>query len=768
MAGFDASSVVRPSQDGRTPVTARDREKPRSIADVVPGDHLCCIYQTDDEQRAAVVPYLRLGLERGEKVLYIVDARTAETVLAELRADGMDVDACVARGQLSMLTRHDTYVRHGVFDPGAMVGMLREATDQAVVDGYAALRVTGEMTWALRGLPGSERLIEYESLLNDFLPGSRTLAICQYDRRRFEPGVLLDVLRTHPFVAVGEEVVANPYFLPPDGFRSADRPASDLARWMANLVDRKHEEDELRAAATRASAIIEQMRDGFSVLDASGVHLSVNPALCAMTGFAAEELVGVGPPHPYWPPEEIGAIGAALERSLAGEGPACELTFMKKDGTQFPVLVAPSVVRDEHGGIEVAFATIRDITERKAAEQALRESEAKFRGFVERADDGMVIVQDGRTVFANAAFAAMVGSTVDEIAGVPFLDLVSPDQRAEAADRVRRRLAGEPVSAEYELAVRRADGTTVTVAISAAGIPFAGRTAVAVVGRDVGERKAADQALRESEAQYRGRWSGRTRLGVRRCDGRIRASRRTGGPSEELVGAPVADSSPRRSRGSADVVAGSPPRSSSGRTSRTRSVGRFSARSRRRGVAIVRREHPRGPRHDPDISERRPARALTAIVDDFTKNARRSESGGRDCRRREAARHVDRQVTSPRRGHHDVDPRRVATRRSTQPRQRAAHRGVVPARGRARRGLRPRGPARPRRRATDLGAHHRPADPWSTGAVVRACSRHRRHHGAQEAEAALHESEAGTAAVRHDARRVRPPGWIGDARRPCD
>ena len=297
MGGAMGSRAVRADALDATPADggplpgASGRRRPRATTDVARGDHLCCIYETDAERKAAVVPYLRLGLERGEKILYIVDARTAQAVLRDLRDDGVDVEACLARGQLAILTRDDTYVRDGAFDPTAMLETLRETTEQAVAEGYPALRITGEMTWALRGLPGSDRLIEYESRLNDFFPGSRALALCQYDRRRFDPGVLLDVLRTHPHVAFGTEIVENPYYLPPAEFSGVDRPARDLGAWMRNLVDRKHEEDELHAATERSAAIIAAMPDGFSVLNPSGVHVVVNPALCAMTGFDAEPVL---------------------------------------------------------------------------------------------------------------------------------------------------------------------------------------------------------------------------------------------------------------------------------------------------------------------------------------------------------------------------------------------------------------------------------------------------------------------------------------------
>ncbi|MFO8133680.1 MAG: MEDS domain-containing protein [Thermoplasmatota archaeon] len=215
-----------------------------SIVNLQQGDHLCCIYETEEEHQAVVTPYIIKGLEQAEKVMYLVDIHTAETILDYVRNSGIDADAYHENGQLSLLTRNESYVKDGVFDPKSMISLLRSETEKALDEGYNALRVTGEMTGALRGLPGSEQLIEYEILLNEFLPGSRCLVICQYDRR-LDAGVLLDVLRTHSLVIIGTEVYQNFYYIPPEDLMSENVPAATLRRWEQNLADQKEVERRL-------------------------------------------------------------------------------------------------------------------------------------------------------------------------------------------------------------------------------------------------------------------------------------------------------------------------------------------------------------------------------------------------------------------------------------------------------------------------------------------------------------------------------------------
>ncbi len=221
----------------------------RSIADSVAGDHLCCIYATDEEHRQVVTSFLRHGIERHEKVFYVVDARSAETIEGYLCAEGVDVGQLLARKQLVFVSKEDSYLKDGRFDPDRMIALLTEETAIAEREGYAALRVTGEMTWALRGMPGSERLIEYEIKLNRFFPFHRALAMCQYDRRRFPSHILLDILRTHPIAFIGTEFYENFYYVPPESLLEQDRADVELRCWVDGLAKRKQMEQELNSMA---------------------------------------------------------------------------------------------------------------------------------------------------------------------------------------------------------------------------------------------------------------------------------------------------------------------------------------------------------------------------------------------------------------------------------------------------------------------------------------------------------------------------------------
>jgi hypothetical protein len=142
-----------------------------------------------------VVEFIRQGLEAGEKVLYLGDERGAQD---SLRAARIEPDDYLERGQLELRPATEAYLAGGEFDPDRMIATLRREAQAATAAGHAALRVTGEMGWAVGGAPGAELLPEYERQVNVLLPEINAVALCQYDRRRFSAEALNVATAVHP------------------------------------------------------------------------------------------------------------------------------------------------------------------------------------------------------------------------------------------------------------------------------------------------------------------------------------------------------------------------------------------------------------------------------------------------------------------------------------------------------------------------------------------------------------------------------------------
>ncbi len=194
--------------------------------------HLCLIYATQEEQFSAAIPFLKIGLERGEKCLYVADSKTTAALTNVMRADGTDVDAAIRQGSFAITKG---YPLPGNFVPDGMVAFLAESVQSARLAGYSALRVIGEMSWLTGIERRPERLMEFEAKVNHVFRDHDALAICQYDRRVFPPEVLLEILRTHPTVAYDSFVCENPYYVPPDEYLNPDHHGREIERMLTRM-----------------------------------------------------------------------------------------------------------------------------------------------------------------------------------------------------------------------------------------------------------------------------------------------------------------------------------------------------------------------------------------------------------------------------------------------------------------------------------------------------------------------------------------------------
>jgi PAS domain S-box-containing protein len=162
-------------------------------------------------------------------------------------------------------------------------------------------------------------------------------------------------------------------------------------------------------------------------------------------------------------------------------------------------------VKDSRGNIIYYDGTFEDITARKQAEEALRESESRFRAFIEQAPVAIGVFDlTGIGLYANDKFAETLGlQSAEEVVGRPAFEYFVPQFREESKERTRRRLQGLPVPAEYESIALRADGSEFPVQLAVAPIHLASGTVSIAFLIDLTERKRTEQALRESEARHR-------------------------------------------------------------------------------------------------------------------------------------------------------------------------------------------------------------------------------------------------------------------------
>jgi hypothetical protein len=176
--------------------------------------HVCAFFDSRNDEHRVLSPFYAEGIEWGEKVMLIVDPALKQDQVDQLRAHGIDTDGCQQCGQLEVHSWDDVYLSDGTFDADRMLGAIEGALDAGKEAGYPRMRIMGNMGWTLKGKPGTEQVIEFESRVNDVLSRQRQLAVCVYDTAKMSGAMMMDILRTHPLTLVGNIVHENPFYMP--------------------------------------------------------------------------------------------------------------------------------------------------------------------------------------------------------------------------------------------------------------------------------------------------------------------------------------------------------------------------------------------------------------------------------------------------------------------------------------------------------------------------------------------------------------------------
>jgi PAS domain S-box-containing protein len=507
----------------------------KKIADLQPGDHLCCIYETDEEHRNVLTPFIREGLEANQKVIYIVDANTAEEILDYLREIDFNPEPYLEEGQLVLMTGKESYVKGGTFDPDAMIDMLKRETEKALEEGYSALRVTGEMTWALRGLPGSDRLMEYENKLNRFLPNHQALGLCQYDRTEFDSEVLLGVLRTHPIAVIGEEVYENFYYIPPELLLGENPKEAEFSSWEKGLkrnksgkLRRKHLNSLLRSISDVNQLLVriedeeELIQETCNILaDTRGygyVWLALLEDSSEVDRIAYAGLDEEQDLKPLREQLEGGGLPEYSRKALTESGivihdpPVSTSDLNLTEGPRQKKLLT---TRLEYGGKVYGFLSAsvaaefvgseeEDLLEEvagdvgfglhnMAVEEKLRESEKKYRQIFNNANDAMYLHKlteeetPGQFIEVNDSACEMLGYSREELLSMTPKDLDAGRTAEDLPDVMEDLLANGHTT--FEMHHQTKDGQLVPVEISSHLFEIDGEKRVLSIARDITERK---------------------------------------------------------------------------------------------------------------------------------------------------------------------------------------------------------------------------------------------------------------------------------------
>ncbi len=361
------------------------------------GTHLCQFYETPQDLADVLISYFRSGLENNEFCMWVTsEPLGAADAGAAARATIPGFDRYLEREQIRIVPYAEWYLRDGSFDSQRVLDAWHEEVNRALARGFDGIRITGNTFWLERGF--WQDFVDYEEQVNSVIGNLRMIALCSYCLHKCSGADVLDVIRNHRFALFRER-----------------------GRWeLVESTELKRARDALQQSEARFRRLTENAPDIIFRCDLKPrPALSyVSPAITQILGFSPEEIYA-----------EPGRMGGVL---LAGSPGACErlargnmdaepsvVGCTDKSGHHVWLEVRRVPVHDEAGETVAVEGVCRDVTERKRAEDALRESEERYRLLVDGAGDYAIFMLDpqGRVVSWGTGAERITGYRSEEIMG---------------------------------------------------------------------------------------------------------------------------------------------------------------------------------------------------------------------------------------------------------------------------------------------------------------------------------------------------------------
>ncbi len=272
---------------------------------------------------------------------------------------------------------------------------------------------------------------------------------------------------------------------------------------LMDISAQKEAQEKLKESEEKYRNLVENAHEGVWAVDENDITIFVNPKLCEMLGYARDELMGKSL-YLFLEDSMIDLIKSYRERREKGLKDTYELDFVKKDGTLLSTSINAAPIFNEIGVFKGSFAFINDITNRKIAEQKLKESEEKYRIISENAND-LITITDTKmklTYINEQVHRRVMGYTEEDIMGIKGLDLIHPDDREIVLQEFVKSF--KTGGGFVEARIKHKDGHYIWTETSGSAIKDKNsKSKILLITRVIDERKKTEQKLKESELRYR-------------------------------------------------------------------------------------------------------------------------------------------------------------------------------------------------------------------------------------------------------------------------
>ncbi|MFH0822521.1 MAG: PAS domain S-box protein, partial [Pseudomonadota bacterium] len=416
-----------------------------------------------------------------------------------------------------ILSRGKVIARDHDGKPLRMVGTHTDTTDRKMME--EALRESREQLQTIfqasptaiflvdpqgRIVLANQRMHDLFSLTSDELPGTPYVALVHPEQRSLGRAKMIALmegridhvsLERRYLTADGGEFIGH---LSGRRLTQPDGGLRGLLGIITDITDRKKAEEAVRRERDKAQSYLDIAGVMIVVIDSEQNAVLANKKACAVLGWDEDEVVGRNWFDTFLPEPGRETVKEAFTDAMAGKIELSEYyenPVLTKQGEERLIAWHNSVLRDPEGRSVGTLSSGEDITARRMAESALRESEERYRTLFDRAGDGIIVVdiegdQLGRIVSANKAAAEMHGYTMEELLGLRMSDLDTPESAVLMADYLTDVNEGRVLKTEHHH--RRKDRTLIPIELSAGPIEIGGHKYSLSINRDISERKKSD------------------------------------------------------------------------------------------------------------------------------------------------------------------------------------------------------------------------------------------------------------------------------------
>jgi len=455
------------------------------IGNVPWGTHFCQFYQTKEDLSDIPVPYFKAGLENNEFCVWVTsELLNVKEAKEALRKSVPNLDNYLEKGQIEIISYADWYIKDGIFDSQRALNGLIERVNKSLASGYNGLRLIESIYWLEK--ESRNDFINYEKRMDSVIGKYPIIALCTYSQDMCSAIDIMDIVANHQFSLIKREGKW-------EQIENSGRKS---------ITECKRTEQALQESEERYKAIFDNSIDAIFITSPDGTIHAANPAACQMFRMTEEEIIRAG---------RNGTVDTSdprlksmlEERARTGRFKG-ELNHRRKDGTIFTGEITSSFFKDSNRIVKTVII-IRDITERKKAEEALQKSEEHYRMLFTNMTEGfylaeMICNKDGkpydyRYLEINPAYEFIMGVRREQILGKSILE-VFPNASPIGVEKLCEvALSGQ--SAHFEMFSQVLDKYLDIYAFS----PEKGKLAAII--RDITERKQMEKELQENEEKYR-------------------------------------------------------------------------------------------------------------------------------------------------------------------------------------------------------------------------------------------------------------------------